>query len=514
MAPKDELIARFQRLFRGRESYYGQWAEDDTKTREGPIPQTAWAKHLAGKGPFLGIVPVTEENLCYWGAIDVDDTEVNHAALAAIIQHADLPLVVCRSKSGGAHLFLFLKDPARASAVRDKLLHWAQVLGLKNAEQDVNGKRVRLPVEVFPKNGKLKPTEQGSWINLPYYGNGTTNRYAVTEAGDKLTLDDFIELAEQRQVSALELEIIEPGGDNPFAAGPPCLQTLHGQGIPEGSRNMGLFNIALFFKLQNEATWKDEVADYNDTGKLDPPLSKRDVQAVIKSVEHRDYIYKCSELPIQPFCKKKECKKQPFGISAFGKRKREQAMPELGNLRKLTSDPPRWTLTVAGQDVDMTTEDLLNITRFQKLVLERCDLIVPAMRSFEWHEIVSELLVNKTIIEAPPDAGIFGFFKYLVGEFLIRRRSAEGRQDLLRGLPLEEGARVIFRSTDLLAFLDRKKFRAYEPNQVFDQLRHLGAGHEKLKINDQAVQIWYVPLPDDESEFKELEERPQVEPEY
>ena len=38
------------------------------------------------------------------------------------IRKLDLPLVMCRSKSGGAHIFLFLKEPTQAKIIRDKLI--------------------------------------------------------------------------------------------------------------------------------------------------------------------------------------------------------------------------------------------------------------------------------------------------------------------------------------------------------------------------------------------------------
>ena len=41
-----------------------------------------------------------------------------------------LPLIVCRSKSGGAHVFLFTSDYVSAKLMRDKLVQIRAVLGL------------------------------------------------------------------------------------------------------------------------------------------------------------------------------------------------------------------------------------------------------------------------------------------------------------------------------------------------------------------------------------------------
>ena len=37
--------------------------------------------------------------------------------------------------------------------------------------------------------------------------------------------------------------------------GPPCLQVLTTQGFPEGTRNNGLFNIGIFYRMSNPDDW-------------------------------------------------------------------------------------------------------------------------------------------------------------------------------------------------------------------------------------------------------------------
>ena len=50
---------------------------------------------------------------------------------------------MCRSKSGGAHLFLFTEEPVTAEDLRNKLTQLAAVLGYGNCE-------------IFPKQIKIK----------------------------------------------------------------------------------------------------------------------------------------------------------------------------------------------------------------------------------------------------------------------------------------------------------------------------------------------------------------------
>lgn len=484
-------LPRFQKLFRGRENAYGQW-QNGGDTKRGEIPEKAWLSHLAGKGPILGVVPIQVDNTCYWGAIDFDDDDVDHAALAGIIAHAKLPLITIRSKSGAAHLYVFLKDPVSAKIMIAKLKSFAKHLNLL---KNPNGSMV----ETFPKQAQLKPENVGNWINLPYYGTNETTRKVVLADGRELSFEEFLDYAEANSLSSTAFEAVEPGGGGVFESGPPCLQALDEVGYPENSRNMGLYNVAIFFKLAQPENWQDVVRQYNTSGKVDPPLKPREIDAIIRSVEEHDYQYKCDDMPVAPHCKKTICGKQKHGIGAFRRNKITARMPQLGDLRKITTDPPRWLLRVDEEDVDLQTDDLMLVPRFRRAVLEKCNRIFPIMKQPDWDDIVSNLLGQMTTIEAPEDSGTGGQFRSLFMDFLMRRKQAESREDILAGLPIEDGKRVYFRGQDLMDWLERKKFRDYDKGRVYTVLRNSYAvGHDKISIKGGQQRVWYVLTPENE----------------
>lgn len=495
-------LRRFQHLFRGRETVYGltELNKQGEKVRswcaQGQPTEQQWKQHLTGKypGTGLGIALPTLENTCYFGAIDWDEEQPACETLAAMVEHAQLPLLVCRSKSGHAHLFLFLRDPAPAALVAERLRQFARLLKI---DKRTAGKLAGQPVEIFPKNTKLKKTDDGTWINLPYYGNGATTRYAVAADGTHLTLAQFLGEAERKSLTSTALEAWAPPVNERLQQGPPCLQALDLIGYPEGTRNQGLFNVAIFLKLSNHAGWEEELRAYNQEH-VDPPLTEREVQSIITSLGRKEYAYKCTEMPIQPHCEKSKCKRQAFGIDVFRKQALKDHMPALGHLRRITTDPPRWLVDVEELELELSTEDLMLLPRFRKAVLERCSLIFPLMKQQDWDEQLSQLLENIEVIEAPMDAGIRGQFYNLFREFLKRRQTAENRESLLMGLPFEEGSRVVFRSSDLMAFLERKKFKDYSASQVFTMLRSFGAGHDRLNVKGTGLQVWFVPTPKDE----------------
>ncbi len=204
---------RFHALFAGLDRAHGRYTPEKANgggkkvggaaltVRSAPTPQL-WERHLAGTYG-LGVVPIRDDGTCRWGAIDVDVYQrLDHAALRRRVEERGLPLVVCRSKSGGGHLFLFLADDAPAELVRSKLTEWADALGYPGAE-------------VFPKQTRLDDEGVGNWINMPYQAGDRTTRYAVGSDGAALSATEFLALAEVAAVTAEALARIEPRRADP-----------------------------------------------------------------------------------------------------------------------------------------------------------------------------------------------------------------------------------------------------------------------------------------------------------
>ena len=105
---------KFSKIFSGLEEAYGTYEiqkqqvngkqSGQASVLRSPRTAQTWEGHLSGKGPAIGIIPINADNNCKWGCIDIDQyTGFNHKELLDKIVEMKLPLVVCRSKSGGAH---------------------------------------------------------------------------------------------------------------------------------------------------------------------------------------------------------------------------------------------------------------------------------------------------------------------------------------------------------------------------------------------------------------------------
>ena len=158
----------FINLFTGVERAHGctkvtETTEDGVKVKgqsfvvRQPVTEQLWRKHLQGT-QSLGIIPINDDNKCKWGCVDIDSyAGFDHKKLIDKIKQFKLPLAVCRSKSGGAHVFLFTVNPVSAERMRDKLTEIKTLLGYGASE-------------VFPKQIRLKSQDDtGNFLNLPYF---------------------------------------------------------------------------------------------------------------------------------------------------------------------------------------------------------------------------------------------------------------------------------------------------------------------------------------------------------
>ena len=159
-----------------------------------------WENHLKGE-ESLGIVPIQEDNTCVWGAIDIDTYPLKHDDLVErLVKRNKLPFIIGRSKSGGAHIYCFVKEPVAASVMQGKLKEIASALGYGTAE-------------IFPKQTKLllEKGDRGNILNMPYFGGETSTRYCHDDKGIAiLDLKQFIKHAKSKKITKRELENLIP----------------------------------------------------------------------------------------------------------------------------------------------------------------------------------------------------------------------------------------------------------------------------------------------------------------
>jgi hypothetical protein len=462
---------------------------DDNKLLE------LWENHLGGQ-ESLGIVPIREDNSCVWGALDIDIYPVKHTELIQkFIKQNDLPFVITRSKSGGAHCYVFMTEPVSSSLMQEKLKELGAAFGFAKAE-------------IFPKQTKLllDKGDRGNILNMPYFGGASSTRYAHDDEGIAITdLDAFIKYATSKKITPRQLESlvaksVDVSSKDPDLKGaPPCLTILCSLGFPEGTRNNGLFDLGVFARKKFQDGWEKKVEEFNFKF-MKPPLGAQEVLTVIKALNNKEYHYKCNDQPIASHCNSSVCRTVEHGVGSSG------GLPQFGNLQKQDSMPPIWFLDVEGQRLELTTEELQNQTKFQRRCMEALNFMPPTMRQTNWRTIMQQLLDSVSIIEVSQDVSIQGQFMELLESFCTERAQAQSRDEILLGKPWTEEDKTYFRLKDLIDYFNRQQFRDYGRNHIAARLRELGGGHHFFHVKGKGITVWFVPEFNSQAEGFDLPE--------
>jgi hypothetical protein len=443
-----------------------------------------WEEHLAGKRG-IGIPPLNSKNQVRWGAIDVDVYNgLDLDALNTNIQMAGLPLVLCRSKSGGPHIFLFTEVWVPASEMIEKLDALAAFLGFATSE-------------IFPKQAMIgqdsKNPDFGSWINMPYFGGTQFFRYALDNANKAIqTVPEFVAYVRSKTLSLAQFsELRSPVSQDLLPDGPPCLNQLMAKG-PTEFRNVILSNVAVYLKKRYDEAWQPELDKYN--AMLPEPLGSSEVEAIKKSYDRKDYRFQCSKQPLCSFCDSSACKKAKFGIGG------KDMMPSSRSLTMIDTNPPIWYLDVALADgkerrISLSTEQLQNPRLFQRRCMEALQKMPPSMKMEEWEQVIAQLMQHCTVIEIPPEMSPEGQFTEMVWEFLNNRATTDSYEDMLRGLPFKNEKGYHFRLKDLFSHVKNQRFDDLKKHEMTATLKSRLLGEKGYKvIKGTGVNFITVPL--------------------
>ena len=180
------LAQDFYDLFKGSDIAHGTYVVKSNREADGKKQGTAkvirepttvamWEEHLKGSTRGLGIIPIKSDNTCHWGAIDIDEYSVSHKDLITTLTKNKIPAVVGRTKSGGAHVWIFLSEPVEAEEMQRRLTELSAALGFAGSE-------------IFPKQTTilLDRGDTGNFLNMPYFSGAKSTRYAFDQNAETL----------------------------------------------------------------------------------------------------------------------------------------------------------------------------------------------------------------------------------------------------------------------------------------------------------------------------------------
>ena len=484
-------MKKFKKIFSGLTIAYGQYQKGDRGSNgklkgkafivRKNVTDKLWEDHLAGNPPALGIIPIREDNSCCWGCIDIDVYNLKHHSLVQTIRKLKLPLIVCRSKSGGAHVFLFTKEFIPASLMQSTLKKISKTLGYEGCE-------------IFPKQTEIlvERGDTGNFLNLPYFNGMEGLRYAFNDNGSASTLEEFYQLYDvlacgRQEVEKIEVE--EKKIEEAFPLGPPCLNQLAKEGFGEGARNNALFNVAVYYKQAKPDSWQDDLVKANQQY-MNPPLSNGEVQQLIKSVSRKGYDkYRCKDAPINAVCQSRLCRTKRFGVG-FG----EEQMPMLGNLTKYTSTPPQWFLDVSETRIELKTEQLYSSPLFALACLDQANLVVPVPKPKDWKELfLKPLMQNLQEIEPLKSLDPTNELTALLQDWTTNRQSARTMDDIFNKLPYTDDKRefTYFRMEDFYNFCKRNHWEMdkIKTGNLLKRLEDIFVEEDRVRIKKQQPRL-------------------------
>lgn len=494
------LAEELYKLFKGSDIAHGTYIVKGSRQNDGKKQGTAkvirepttvemWEEHLKG-GTGLGIIPIRSDNTCQWGAIDIDEYDVNHKKLVTVLRENKIPAVVGRTKSGGAHVWIFLSEPIEAEEMQRKMTELSAALGHSGSE-------------IFPKQTKIliDRGDTGNFLNMPYHSADRTTRYAFDDNGEALTTTEFLVYVKPFIMTPSKFRKLTMSfgtEEGLLEDGPPCLQHLCSKGFGEGSRNNALFNLGVYARMSNEDNWEVTVQRYN-MDFLKPPLSHNEVGVVIRQLKKKEYFYKCEDQPIKPFCDKQVCKTRKHGVGPTG------IGNDMSSLTKIDGDPPIWILNVDGERVELSTNGLTSQNQFQKECVSQINKYPVAVNQRAWQGRIQLLLDNLTIVEVPPDATLKGEFEDLLHAFCCERAKGEQREDILQGVAVWVDGRVYFQVKDIKKHLSVNDFNHYTSNKITLRLQDLNAEKKFWRVRGKGVHVWSMNQQFFENEDGEIE---------
>lgn len=481
-----DLAERLMALFAGLERAYGIYKIDDpaapgkkkgnARTLQEPVTVELWEQHLRGEIQ-LGIVPIRDDATCVFGAIDVDDYKLDHAALLAKIKKQKLPLVMCRSKSGGAHLYGFFAQGTAAEAARELLSDWAAALGYGN-------------VEIFPKQNRLHSNaDTGNWINMPYCGGNATERYCLRD-GEKLTLEEFLEYAPKKRITPKHFEKTEAAKPELLEEGPPCLITLCASGFPEGTRNTGLFALGVYAKRRWPTDWEVRVAEMNEKF-MSPPLEQAELIQITAHLQRKDYAYSCKNPPLVGACQRATCIKRKYGIGPtdaqdiFG-------LP-LENVTRLEVDPPIYFADFNGKRIQFGSEQINSQNAMRDLIIKQANDVIQPVPAQKWYQFMAKLCAGATIAAAPPETSRKAYLVSLVEDFCLEQVPARSWEDIIDGQVYEHEGRVHFRPHKFIQAIKKEHSLKMSITDAYQSLLGADVKSEKREISGKHYVIWSLP---------------------
>ena len=516
------MIDKFIKIFEGLGVGYGQFRKDNNRlalkvegrsyVEKKPVTKELWQNHLDGIGPNLGIFPLTRKGTCKWGAIDIDDNNFDYEKLLEKIRKHKLPLIMFRSKSGRAHVYLFMKDFYSAHEIQLVMKKFAAKLGLADKLD-----------RIYPMQTSLTEKDYGSYLNMPYYNQEETNTPAYKDDFEGATIEEFFEMYDKyvqtelteylvEEVQTKTKKLKEKKLEDFFL---PCVKNCLAENgkIPSdiGRNDFLLHKYVWTKKAVEKGVKKIEAYSKMDAKNLllyfnkeylENPLGENEIEKSIFKSENREYKYLCKKQSIKKYCDASACVRNTCGINPKEAERLKSAKESLGQIVKYDSDPPIYYEKVAVKiegtedykkiQVAMDGSTIMNKTEWLKTLRNKGffpPISFDMMKTADFLELQDGRFKNLLVEPADEEASEDFEFKSMIYTFIEKMTVSHFKKDLLQNgcYVNPDDFQMEFKLEHLISYLKAHHIKI-PANQLTFKLKHvLKARKVNGKVYDTAL---------------------------
>jgi len=530
------MVENFIKIFEGYNSARGSFTRDKSKLpgkAEGKslvyreeVTKTMWENHLNGIEPSLGIMPVNENSEAQWGCIDVDDFNLDYEGILQNIRKLELPLIMVRSKSGCAHIFLFIKKFIPAEEIKFVMNVFAAQLGIADKMD-----------RIYPMQTEFLQGGTGSWLNMPYFNLDEGGRYAYKDDMESASIEEFFEMYStyvqedldkylqtepQQKLKPKDKKIKKP-------CELPCIKNCKAANngkIPKGSRNEFLFHQGVYYSKAHEDISKAEgiiktpetlLREFNSNSMVEP-LDEKEILIVSQSLQKNEYKYKCKVPQIKKYCDVSKCKTNPAGITPDEAKELITAHDILGSIHEYGSVPPKFFMyvqvkktseTLKPVRVEFTGSELKNKALFMKKLHDWGHFppkVLDQMKPNDFADFIDGLLERRGFEVASEEANIDFDFKVLMRDFLEKTTVSLDKADMLDGACFYDRKKQVmhFKLNKLQQYLQAARQPMHSRELTFKITKILNGKKNNGKVLDRLGQEKSCPTweyPEDKENF-------------
>ena len=484
----------FIKVFSGNRDFYLEHVIDlDVETKKGKkhqaeaffknqeLKDSVYMRHITGSRG-LGVCPVYDTDKALFGCIDIDNYSKSTKLLVQARYDLELPLFPCKSKSGGLHIYFFVRKAVKAKSLIDALEEVVKILGIDKTFGEGN-------VEIFPKQTKLASGTKGNTITIPYFNAENPVSWLWSQTLEPVTASAAVDKIKKGRTT---IAALADALDNvPYDDAPCCIQTvlLSSALGKDSGRNNFLFTCSVYLKKKYGDSFKKYLEEFND--KLAYPVTEQELESIYSSVVSNEYNYKCKDVPCKVYCNKIECAKREFGV---GKDKGYFSGIDYGTLTRMKAEEPYyiWKLKHVDSEEykDITFKDeqaLLDQKFFARMCVRYLNHAPFRVKDNEWFKILNTVMdtaLEECEVEKETDTSDRAEVRDAFKKFLAQQQTTRNLPVQVKlGFVHKNCTKYFFTHRGFEQFLDLEKIKVNRDDTLRELLLLFGAESDTLEYH-------------------------------